>query len=92
MGCKLNLDLQPSLRSRSISHKLDLDLQPNLRSDLDLIHVFVSRSNANIFVIGWQQHLCKKQKYLFPAYTVLVEYSTVAGKGLRVILVTQTID
>ena len=83
MGHKLDLDLQLSLRSRSMGCKLDLDLRPSLRSDLNLIHVFVSRSNANIFVIGWQQHLCKKQKYLFLVYTVLVEYSTVAGKGLK---------
>ena len=76
----LDLDLRLGHRSRSNPWPLDLDLR--VRSDLDLIHVFVSRSNANIFVIGWQQHLCKKQKYLFLAYTAHVEYSTAAGKGL----------
>ena len=76
----LDLDLRLSHSSRSNPRPLDLDLR--LRSDLDLIHVFVSRSNANILVIGWQQHLCKKQKYLFLAYTAHVEYATAAGKGL----------
>ena len=46
-----------------------------------MIHVFVSRSNANIFVIGWQQHLSKKQKYLFLVYTAHVEFH---GGGKRV--------
>ena len=76
----LDLDLRLGRSSRSNPQSLDLDLR--LRSDLDLIHVFVSRSNANILVIGWQQHLCKKQKYLFLAYTAHVEYATAARKGL----------